>query len=192
MDAGETKDDILARPNALVSPPKRNSRRPIPLLPIVVLVLKWWRSVGWKQYVGVAPRKDDPVFPSGKANRHRPAGQFAFVESPELLRQDLERVGQKSTFGDIDNDFHGLRRTFSTLLNENGVSEADVGVLLGHGAKSTARGSYISPDLLRPRLEHLRRLPLPGRVQLQAKVIEVPDGEQAAKVITLPVGRSRA
>jgi hypothetical protein len=75
---------------------------------------------------------------------------------------------------------------------KSGVSEADVGVLLGHGARSTARGSYISPDLLRPRLEHLRRLPLPERVQLQAKLIEVPATEPAAKVITLPVGRSRA
>ena len=32
----------------------------------------------------------DPVCPSGKANRYSPAGQFAFVESPELLRKDLE------------------------------------------------------------------------------------------------------
>ena len=193
MDAGKTKDEILAVSNALVSPPKRNSRRPIPLLPLVVLVLRWWRAVGWKQYVGVAPRRDDPVFPSGRTNRHSPAGQFAFVESPELLRLDLDRVGQPMTFGEheIDHDFHGLRRTFSTLLNENGVSEADVGVLLGHGAKSTARGSYISPDLLRPRLENLRRLPMPDRVQLQGQVIEVPAGEQAAKVIRLPVSRPR-
>lgn len=193
MDQGKTKDEILAVPNALVSPPKKKSRRPIPLLPLAVLVLKWWRSVGWKHYVGVAPRKDDPVFPSGRSNRHSPAGQFAFVESPELLRLDLDRVGQPMTFGDheIDHDFQGLRRTFSTLLNENGVSEADVGVLLGHGAKSTARGSYISPDLLRPRLESLRRLPLPDRVQLQGKVIELPAGERGAEVIALDTRRPR-
>lgn len=191
MDAGKTKDEILKLPNALVSPPKKNSRRHPPLLPIVLPVLKWWRSVGWKQYVGLAAKKDDPLFPSGRTNRHSPAGQFAFVESAELLRQDLERAGQASTFSGIDLDFHALRRTFSTLLSENGVSEADIGVLLGHGAKSTTRGSYISPDLLRPRLEHLRRLPLPERVQLQAKFIEVPASKRGAEVIRLPASRSR-
>lgn len=33
---GKTKDEIVALPKAIVSPPKRNSRRAIPLLPIVV------------------------------------------------------------------------------------------------------------------------------------------------------------
>jgi integrase len=190
--AGRTKDEILAITNALVSPPKRNSRRAIPLLPIVVLVLKWWRALGWKLYVGQTPKKDDPVFPSGKANRHSPPGQFAFVESPELLRKDLERVGQPVTFKDIDLDFQALRRTFATLLNMNGVSEAEVGDLLGHGAKSTARGHYISPELLGRRLELLRRLPLPDRMQLQGRIIEIPPGERGAEIIRLPVGRSRA
>lgn len=189
---GKSKDQILAIPNALVSPPKRNSRRALPLLPIVVEVLRWWRSAGWKLYVGTGPHKDDPVFPSGKGNRHSPPGQFAFVESPELLRKDLERIGQEATFKGIDLDFHALRRTFATLLNMNGVSEAEVGDLLGHGAKSTARGHYISPELLGRRLELLRRLPLPDHVQLRAKVIDVPKTEQAAKVIRLPVGRSGA
>jgi hypothetical protein len=40
------------------------------------------------------------------------------------------------------------------------------------------------------RPEHLRRLPLPERVQLQAKVIEVPASEHGAEGIRLPV-RSR-
>ncbi|HEX7602331.1 MAG TPA: hypothetical protein VF316_12030 [Polyangiaceae bacterium] len=63
------------------------------------------------------------------------------------------------------------------------------GDILGRGAKGTARASYISPDLTQPRLEHLRRLPLPDRVQLQGKVIEVLATEQVAKVIRLPVRR---
>lgn len=190
---GKEKDDILAMPNALVSPPKKNSRRAIPLLPIAVAVLRWWRSTGWKLYVGFAPKKDDPVFPSGNANRHSPPGQFAFVESPELLRKDLERVGEPTTFDGVEHTFHGLRRTFATLLNENGVSELEVGDLLGHGAKSVARGHYIAPELLGRKLKFLRHLPLPNRVQLQAKVIEVARDEvgRSAEVIDLRTRRSR-
>jgi integrase len=189
--AGKTKDEILATPNALVSAPKKNSRRAIPLLPLVVAVLRWWRATGWRMYVGFAPKKDDPVFPSGQANRHSPPGQFAFVESPELLRKDLERVGQPTAFEGIEHTFHGLRRTFATLLNENGVSELEIGDLLGHGAKSVARGHYISPELLGRRLELLRRLPLPLRVQLQAKLIELPKTEREAEVIDLSARRKR-
>ena len=73
----------------------------------------------------------------------------------------------------------------------NGVSEAEVWDLLGHGAKSTARGHYISPELLGRRLDLLRRLPLPERVRLQGKLIEVPTGGCVAEVIRLPVGRNR-
>ena len=180
---GLSKDEITAIPNAVVSAPKYGSKRPIPLLPIVVAVLGHWKARGWHQYVGKAPAKDDPVFPSGKGNRHSPAGQFAFVESPQLLRLDLKRVGQAAQCNGKDLDFHALRRTFATLLNNHGVSEAEVGVLLGHGAKSVARGHYIASDVLTRRLENLRRLPLPDRVQLKGIVIDVsPDG---SNVVTL-------
>ena len=87
---GLSKDEIAAIPNAVVSDPKYGSKRPIPLLPIVIAVLRHWKARGWHQYVGKVPAKDAPVFPSGKGNRHSPAGQFAFVESPQLLRLDLK------------------------------------------------------------------------------------------------------
>jgi hypothetical protein len=70
-------------------------------------------------------------------------------------------------------------------------SEAEVGDLLGHGAKSVARGHYMSSELLGRRLELLRRLPLPASVQLQGKLIEVAADERGAKVIPLHASRLR-
>lgn len=192
IKAGKTKTEIVATERALVSDPKKNSKRQMPLLPVVVEALRVWRTRGWKHYVGRAPAKDDPLFPSGRGNRHSPPGQFAFVDSPELLRKDLERVGQPAMFDGIDLDFHALRRTFATMLSRAGLSDAEVGELLGHGAQSVARRHYIDPTFLRRRMALVERLALPDCVQLQGVVVEVVADTRTAEVIKLPVGRSRA
>jgi hypothetical protein len=71
------------------------------------------------------------------------------------------------------------RRTHEGAPRPAGRGRA-VGLLFGHGREENGTRSYVSPDLLRPRMEHLRRLPLQERVQLQGKLIG------------LPVGRTRA
>jgi integrase len=166
---GLGKTEIEATKQALMSDPKRGSRRALPLHPAAVEALRAWHTKGWRQYVGRKPAKDDPVFPSGKINRHSPPGQFCFVESPQLLRADLRRVGERDDFNGLPLDFHALRRTFATMLSEAGVSEAEVGDLLGHGAASVARANYISPEVLGRRYELVKRLPLPQQVALSCR-----------------------
>lgn len=97
-------------------------------------------------------------------------------------------MGQSARFDGIDLDFHALRRTFATMLSRAGLSDAEVGELLGHGAQSVARRHYIDPTFLRRRMGLVERLPLPDRVQLQGVIVEVPRG--AKNVV--PLKRSRS
>jgi integrase len=148
MKGRKDRDGILKTPRAVVSPPKKKSKRLIPMHPLLQAVLAWWKAKGWPAYVGRSPTDSDPVFPS-------PAGAYCFPDSSVGVRADLERLGQDSA----ELTFHALRRTGSTLLEEAGVSRDFVGILLGHGAKSTAGKHYLAQgEALR---EAVARMALP-------------------------------
>lgn len=176
---GVKKDDVKKLATAVMTEPKKKSRRALPLLPIVVQALRFWWQVGWQQYTSRRPTKEDAVFPSGKRNSHQPYGQFCFSESPELLRADLDRVGLPTSFEDPETGgkqpftFHALRHTFATLLELGGVERSRIGELLGHRASDVAAKHYIG-DVLAARAPLVARLGLPTRVQLRGTVIEEP------------------
>ena len=54
-DEGMSKADILAMPNALVGLPKRKSRRVMPLHPLAVEGLRYWKRTGWKPRAPMIP-----------------------------------------------------------------------------------------------------------------------------------------
>ncbi len=175
---GLKKDDVKNFPSAVVTLPKRKSRRALPLLPVVVQTLRFWWATGWEQYTGRMPEMDDPVFPSGQRNSHQPYGQFCFSESPELLRADLDRLGLPTHFEDSETGgkqpftFHSLRHTFATLLELGGVERSKIGELLGHKASDVAAKHYIG-DVLSARAPLIAKLALPTRIQLRGGVIDV-------------------
>jgi integrase len=59
--------------------------------------------------------------------------------------------------------FHALRRTFASLLEENGVPREQIGGLLGHGGKGVTDRAYVRKSLKRYR-EAIEALPLPQGV----------------------------
>lgn len=177
---GIKKTQIGTLQVAVVSDPKRKSRRFLPLHPLLVRGLHYWWTTGWKQYTRRSPREDDPVFPSGERNSHQAYGQFCFSESPELLRRDMERLGLPTEFIDPKLPepepfvFHSLRHTFATHLELAGAERSRTSEMLGHKSKDVASKDYIG-ELIVPRARLIAQLPLPNRVQLQGKLIEVPD-----------------
>ncbi len=147
IERGMNREEIAQSIQAVMSAPKYDSKRTIPLHPTVVAGLVWWKEIGWKKLTGRMPSKDDPVFPSEMAGKK---GQiaFGFSDSAMLWKQDLERLGMATVQLDSQGEehpltFHSTRHTFSTLLEASGVSEDQIGSLLGHGAKSTARANYL-------------------------------------------------
>jgi integrase len=190
---GIGKMDLHTIEQAVVSDPKRKSKRALPLLPTVVLALRYWWRYGWKQYAGKAPALDDPVFPSGQRNSHQSYGQFCTSCSAELLRADLDRLGLPTEFMDpttktvVQFNFHHLRHTFATLLEAGGVERSRIGELLGHKAADVASKHYIG-NVLANRAPLVARLPLPTRVQLKAKLIEVPEMPGGNVVLLKKVG----
>jgi integrase len=172
------KASFLRCPQAVVGDPKKKSRRPMPLLPIVVEVLRYWWRQGWRQYAGRTPELDDPLFPAGQRNSHQEYGSFCKSESPELLRKDLERLGLPTRFTDPatheqhDLTFHGLRHTFATMLDRAGVDRRRIDDLLGHCAAKVADKHYIG-TLVETRAGLVAKLPLPTRVQLRGCVVDV-------------------
>lgn len=163
--------------NAIASPPKKNSERLIPLHSLLVKALKYWFDKGWKRYVGRAPTAEDPVFPRENKSL-KPgsnAGDFCTSDSALLLKRDLERLGMPITFQNTDLEFtyHSLRHTFSHLLESIGANDAQIGVLLGHGARTVVRRSYVGKnlDLFRDLVE---KLPLPSHLQFQGGRIGSP------------------
>lgn len=159
---GMSKDEIKTCSNALMSNPKRNSKRLIPLHPLLIKVLDYWIKTGWKLYVGRSPEMDDPVFPVGKipANRFSSAGSFAHSDSPELLRKDLERCGLSTTCKNKPLVFHSLRHSFSTYLSNAGIEESRISILLGHVETTTAAKHYVSKQVEQNYVAVVR-LPMP-------------------------------
>jgi integrase len=135
--------------------PKLGSRRVIPLHPLAVRVLVWWK----KQCRNTAP--NDPVFP-GKF------GFYGFATSAKTFREDLVAAGVGAGFDPGDGQrvrytFHALRRTFASLLEESGVPREQICGLMGHGAKGVTDRNYIRKSLKRYQ-EAIGALPVPNLV----------------------------
>ena len=135
--------------------PKLGSRRVIPLHPLAVKVLAWWK----KQGRNTAP--EDPIFP-GKY------GLYGFAMSARTFREDLVAAGVGAGFDPGDGQrvrytFHALRRTFASLLEDNGVPREQICGLMGHGAKGVTDRNYIRKSLKRYQ-EAIGALPVPSSV----------------------------
>jgi integrase len=132
-------------PNAVVKEPKYNSKREIPLHPLLLEALKVWKAKLWRHYTARLPSGSDPVFP--RENRSLKGGQVAGAyttsESPQLFQKDLRRLDLPSE-GFV---FHSMRHSFATYLESVGAEEAKISALLGHKAKSVARKNYIGRDI---------------------------------------------
>jgi integrase len=182
-DAGKSKTEMVRIEQALTTDPKRKSKRDIPLLPLAVEVLKHWKRYGWHQWVGFAPKEDDPVFPGGRQQGHEPSNRFSVVASPGLLRMDLGRLGIPTKFDGHDIVFHSLRHTFATMLEAGGVDRSMIGDLLGHKAQSVTRAHYIAP-LLAVRAQAVSKLQLPDAVQLKGVLVRA-DAKREGELIVL-------
>lgn len=187
------KVDLSTLPFAVVGPPKEECYRPVPLMPIVVETLKWWRTIGWRQFVGRDPDGSDPIFPSGNRNRHQAKGQFATASAGYIMKADLERCGLPTSYTSprngltADHDSRTLRRTFASLLDAVGIDEAKIGTLMGHASGTVTGGHYIE-RVLRPLAEAVSQLPIPPRVVFRAHEVDLREAVQAAPVLALRRG----
>ena len=173
---GKSREQLAELPNATIKPPKYESKRRIPLHPFLVKVLRWWKESGFREHTGEDPKDHHPLFPHGLGWKGRPEGtspiDFIAPESAELLRKDLQRLGLPEEQNGTRFTYHHLRHTFSTLLEAEGVSHAEVGRLLGHGANSsTASAHYIGKTLQHDRTL-IARLPCPDKLTLSRMTIE--------------------
>jgi integrase len=121
--------------------PKRKSHRILPVHPLAVRALRWWRDAGWKQHVGGDPKADDPVFPNTD-------GEFTFGHGARSFREDLVAAGLPDVFdGQHRFTFHACRRTFMSLLEAEGVPRETIGALAGHSSKSVTDRHYIAKNI---------------------------------------------
>ena len=107
---------------AVVKEPKKKSFRTVPLHPRAREALRTLEHSAW-------------VFPG-------PTSNWA-----KMIRDDLGLAGLPTTMEGGRLTFHALRRSWMTALDSVGVSEGDIGVLAGHGAKTTAARHYIAKNL---------------------------------------------
>lgn len=121
-------------------PPKRNSKRTVPLHPEVVRVLKRWRDE-WSAFTGRDRIDDDPIF----AGSH--GGYVSDFRSTEL-RLDLGAYGVSPLFEKQHPIIpHALRKTCLTLLTNARVPEGDVKAIAGHAKAGVTRKHYVAEDL---------------------------------------------
>lgn len=174
---GLDKDGIKQVDNAVVDVPKRNSKRLIPMHGLLVAGLQYWITTGWKLYTGLgrAPEATDPVFPVGGSFYNRlqsKPGDFAQSDSALLLRKDLKRLGLPIDYRGKLLNFHSLRHTFSTLLENAGIDRTRIGILLGHAEKSTAGKHYVAKEVAN-NLPPIQSLPLPTSLTLTYGSVEL-------------------
>jgi integrase len=154
--------------------PKRKSFRSVPLHPLAVEAMRRWREVGFRGFVGRSPMPDDPAFPDAQ-------GRFVYDSNSALyFRQDLTAYGCAALYeGKHPIDFHALRRSFMTLLNEAKVPEHAIKQLAGHAKQGVTRRSYIDGEKLASLMEAVMRLPFdrpaPPTAQQPAKVVSLVD-----------------
>lgn len=148
-EKGLSKAEILAHSGALVSLPKYQSVRMIPLHPLAIAALRYWKEKGWKLHTGRKPNDNEPVFARSSTSLkvNQVAGSFCFSEAPELLRADLKRLGEDETSEGAPIVFHSLRHSFASFLEAAGVEESKIGVLMGHKSQTVTRKSYITNNL---------------------------------------------
>jgi len=147
------------RGQATFKPPKRDSKRIVPLHPTVVAVLKWWKHEAWRCYVSRDPRPDDPVFPS-------PNGDFTAGNYANNFRSDLAVAGITPLYdGRVPYTFHAARRTFATMLDTLDVHRDVIGAMIGHSARNVTDGSYIA-KVLPKHAREVAKLPLPKPEEL--------------------------
>jgi integrase len=190
--ADARRDPESVKGRAVCKPPKRDSRRAIPLSPLVVEVLTWWRSTGWQQHAFRQPLDQDPVFPSGFRNRHRAHGEFCTPTPGSMLLDDLDRLGIARSYTSphngltADHTSRSFRHTFASLLSQVGIDDGRIGDLLGHSASSVTRTHYIE-TLLSARAEVVSKLKLPDRVTMRTVEIVDPTAipQKGGKVVEL-------
>jgi integrase len=175
--AGREKNEIKTWPFAVIDDPKRNSKRRVPLHPLLVACLRFWLGVGWKLRVGRAPEPDDPVFPADskpKTKHHSLPGEFMKPVSAATFRKDLGRLGLPLTCKGKRLVFHSLRHTFSQLLKRAGVYEPTTNEMLGHEAKTVAAKHYTETDLPL-QYQAILKLPLPPYVRFRNRLVSSPN-----------------
>jgi hypothetical protein len=138
--------------NGKFAPPKKNSFRFIPLHDAARFALAWWKKEGWRLWTTKSPGENDAVFPNGK-------GGFWCPKSAAYFRTDLAIARQPTQYAGHDLDYHATRRSFSTYLENVGVTEDRVSELLGHAAEGTAKRHYIASSMA-PKLEAIRQIDL--------------------------------
>lgn len=167
----------MSMKNAIFSRPKAESKRLVPLHPLVEAGLRYWMTEGWRLYVGREPEKSSPIFPvagSGHMKRYNSVpGSFCMSEGANQLRADLKRLGLEDHVRGKRVVFHSLRHTFASLLAGKGVPDPIISLLLGHAQKSVAAKHYIERDLSVLYEQAIVKLPLPSYVQLTHRRIEV-------------------
>jgi integrase len=129
-------------PNTFQKPKTVHRAREVPLHPLAVGVLRWWRDMGWERLVCRRPNANDIVLPNGYGKQTRP-------RLAELLRQDLEALGCSPTYRGVNLTYHALRRTFCTWLEEADVSEPVKRRLMGQSAKGVTDEHYTHKSLAR-------------------------------------------
>jgi integrase len=123
--------------------PKRGSKRWLPLHKFARKALDDWKETGWVEWVGREPTDDDPVFPDQKGNWSKNCHTSTFTYCLTKAGIPLQdEAGNRYTW-------HCLRRTFATMLSDEGAPLEIVKALLGHGASGVTDSSYISKNLPR-------------------------------------------
>jgi len=185
VEKGFTKRQAMAIPAALVTDPKKNSNRIIPLHPLVVVALKWWKQKGWALEVGRKPEPGDPVFPRNDVSLRdsQKAGNFTMInDASETLRLDLKRLKLPQESNGKPLTFQSFRHTFATLLDEAGVPQERRDHLLGHKARTVAASNYVAKNLA-AYAEEIAKLPLGESVALSRETLRLPAAKVAENVV---------
>jgi hypothetical protein len=102
--------------------------------------LRWWKAVGWEQYVGRVPDPSDPIFPG-------PSGNFSRPRAADQVRDDLRAAGCPDTCYGHPVDARALRRCFSTYLDAADVPEEVRGRLMGHSRRTVTAKHYTAEQV---------------------------------------------
>jgi len=127
------------------TPKSKSSKREVPLHPLLVAWLTWWRDEGWAARFDRERTDADAVFPTVTGDAGRP-------RDPNILRRDLTAAGQPEDFVTPEGErlpytFHAFRRTFASMLVETGASLEIIGMLAGHAGKTVTERHYMGRSL---------------------------------------------
>jgi hypothetical protein len=153
---------LSAKGKKYVDVKTENRNRWVPMAPLVAEGLRWWLGEPWIKHTGIGrgPKASDPLFP-----KRGSAGVFKVAHGPSQMRADLRALGMPDKVPGKDGETlyplttHAGRRTFATLLESVGVTDADVGAVMGHTGSTITASSYIARHLVRLHAE-LGRHPL--------------------------------